>query len=206
GGSALIAWSGPNVNPDILARRILADGTLLDPLQGFAISNAPNGQFLPSISWDGSQYLLDWTDHRNETFPIQPRGDIYGARVDVNGNVLDPVGFAIANSPLPEDTPTVVASNGLGIFAYAAFNPTAPFGTLRIRLRTTGTIVPTGATHFSVVAANSSTAGNSINLTVTALDALGNTATGYTGKIHFTSTDGQAVLPADYTFLNTDNG
>ena len=44
------------------------------------------------------------------------------------------------------------------------------------------------------------------NVTVTAQDAYGNTATGYTGTVHFTSSDGQAVLPADYTFAAGDNG
>ena len=34
-------------------------------------------------------------------------------------------------------------------------------------------------------------------VTVTAKDAFGNTATGYTGTVHFTSTDGAAVLPGE---------
>jgi Ca2+-binding RTX toxin-like protein len=50
------------------------------------------------------------------------------------------------------------------------------------------------------------TAGQSGNLTVTLKDAFGNVATGYRGTVHFTSTDGQAVLPANYTFIATDNG
>src|SRR5581483_1736620 len=33
--------------------------------------------------------------------------------------------------------------------------------------------------------------------TVTALDAFGNVATGYSGTVHFTSTDAAAGLPAD---------
>ena len=44
------------------------------------------------------------------------------------------------------------------------------------------------------------------NFTITALDAFGNTATGYSGTIHFTSSDGQAILPADYTFIPGDGG
>ena len=39
-----------------------------------------------------------------------------------------------------------------------------------------------------------------------AVDASNNTFTGYTGTIHFTSTDGQAVLPANYTFVAGDGG
>jgi hypothetical protein len=46
------------------------------------------------------------------------------------------------------------------------------------------------------------TAGVSGSLTVTAKDAFGSTATGYTGTVHFTSTDGVAVLPANSTLTN----
>jgi hypothetical protein len=38
------------------------------------------------------------------------------------------------------------------------------------------------------------------------MDAYGNVATGYTGTVHFTSSDGQAGLPSDYTFASSDNG
>ena len=42
--------------------------------------------------------------------------------------------------------------------------------------------------------------------TVTAKDAHGNVATGYRGKVHFTSSDPAAILPADYAFTAADNG
>ncbi len=45
-----------------------------------------------------------------------------------------------------------------------------------------------------------------IPVTVRALDVFGNTVTGYTGKVHFTSTDTKATLPADYTFAAADGG
>jgi hypothetical protein len=44
------------------------------------------------------------------------------------------------------------------------------------------------------------------SFTVTALDSTGGTATGYRGTVHFTSSDRQAVLPANYTFTAGDNG
>ena len=40
-------------------------------------------------------------------------------------------------------------------------------------------------------------AGTTESITVMAVDSNGNQATGYTGTVHFTSSDGQAVLPAD---------
>ena len=62
---------------------------------------------------------------------------------------------------------------------------------------TSNTILVTAAaaTHFSVDAPTTATAGTAFNFTVTALDPFGNTATGYTGTVHFTSTDGNAMLP-----------
>jgi hypothetical protein len=53
------------------------------------------------------------------------------------------------------------------------------------------------ATHFSVTSANSTpTAGIAFNITVTALDASGKMVATYSGTVHFTSSNGQAVLPA----------
>ncbi|MEI7899411.1 MAG: autotransporter-associated beta strand repeat-containing protein [bacterium] len=49
-------------------------------------------------------------------------------------------------------------------------------------------------------------AGVADSVTVTVRDAYGNLATNYTGTLHFTSTDGAAVLPADYTFTGGDSG
>ncbi len=53
---------------------------------------------------------------------------------------------------------------------------------------------------------NSYVAGVAHSVTVTAKDSSGNTATGYQGTAHFTSSDPTAVLPADYTFTVADAG
>jgi hypothetical protein len=50
------------------------------------------------------------------------------------------------------------------------------------------------------------TAGSSHGFTVTAQDAFGNTAAGYTGTVAFTSSDPQAVLPGNYKFTSSDTG
>jgi hypothetical protein len=49
-------------------------------------------------------------------------------------------------------------------------------------------------------------AGTPFNIDVTARDADGNQADGYAGTIHFTSSDSQATLPADYTYVPGDHG
>jgi parallel beta-helix repeat protein len=52
----------------------------------------------------------------------------------------------------------------------------------------------------------SASAGDMFTFMVTAQDAHGKTASGYTGTVHFTSSDSQAVLPANYAFTSTDKG
>src|SRR5262249_18835525 len=66
---------------------------------------------------------------------------------------------------------------------------------------TSNSIVVNGAaaTHFTVSAPSSATAGSAFNFTVTALDQFNNTSASYAGTVHFTSTDRAAVLPADST-------
>src|SRR5207245_1902776 len=54
--------------------------------------------------------------------------------------------------------------------------------------------------------ASPSTACPAGTVTVTAKDAYGNTATGYLGTVHFSSSDAQVALPADYTFAAGDAG
>jgi uncharacterized repeat protein (TIGR01451 family) len=65
------------------------------------------------------------------------------------------------------------------------------------------TVTPAAASTFVVAGFPSSiTAGTAGSFTVTARDAFGNTATGYTGTVHFSSSDGQASLPADSTLTS----
>jgi hypothetical protein len=70
----------------------------------------------------------------------------------------------------------------------------------------TVTVQAAAATHFKFTEAATVTAGTPFSVTVTALDAYGNTASGYQGTVRFTSTDAQAVLPANYTFLAAEKG
>jgi hypothetical protein len=63
------------------------------------------------------------------------------------------------------------------------------------------------ASHFDVTASAPLVApGSPVNITVKSLDQYNNVVTGYTGTIHFSSSDQMAGLPADYTFTAADNG
>ena len=63
-------------------------------------------------------------------------------------------------------------------------------------------VTAVAATHFVVSAPANAITGNGVNFTVTAKDAFNNTAAGYAGTVHFTSTDSAASLPANATLTN----
>ena len=113
---------------------------------------------------------------------------------------------------LPGDY-TFVAGDA-GVHTFTPMLKTAGNGTLAatdtgnssISGSATLTVTAAAATHFTIAAPTSTTAGSPLALTVTALDAFNNVATGYTGSAHFTSMDGAAGLPADYAFTAGDAG
>jgi hypothetical protein len=61
------------------------------------------------------------------------------------------------------------------------------------------TVAPAAAGYFKVSSPAATTTGTPVNVTVTALDPFGNTASSYSGLVHFTSSDPHATLPADTT-------
>ncbi len=68
------------------------------------------------------------------------------------------------------------------------------------------TVSPAGPRYFVVAAPQYAASYMASPSLVSAKDAYGNTVTGYTGTVHFTSSDAGAGLPADYTFTSDDQG
>lgn len=104
GSEGLVVWtdSGTNHQSDIRASRVTRSGAVRDS-QGLPISTAPGNQESPSAAFDGNNYLVVWHDYRNGT-----ASDIYGARVDTSGVILDTVGFTISRGPSYEYNPALV--------------------------------------------------------------------------------------------------
>ncbi|TNF27308.1 MAG: hypothetical protein EP329_19680 [Deltaproteobacteria bacterium] len=68
-------------------------------------------------------------------------------------------------------------------------------------------VTPAAAASLAVTPSDAEVAaGVTTSIVVRANDAFGNRATGYTGTVHFTTTDGQATLPGDYAFGAGDAG
>ncbi|MDB5306227.1 MAG: hypothetical protein JWO38_429 [Gemmataceae bacterium] len=69
------------------------------------------------------------------------------------------------------------------------------------------TVTVTGqVTRLAFSAPTAVNAGDTFAVTVSAIDTQGSVAPGYTSTVHFTSSDVQAGLPADYTFTPADAG
>ena len=67
------------------------------------------------------------------------------------------------------------------------------------------TVNPGAAKSFTITGPATVTGGAAANFSATVVDAYGNTVTGYTGTVHFSSSDTNASLPANYTFQASDN-
>jgi hypothetical protein len=69
------------------------------------------------------------------------------------------------------------------------------------------TVEAVGAvTHFGVFVRGPALPGLPTPVIVVALDASNHVVAGYAGTVHFSSSDGSATLPADYTFTASDHG
>src|SRR5580700_6165868 len=110
-----------------------------------------------------------------------------------------------AQAVLPKDS---ALSNGTGTFSVTlrTAGTQSVTATDSAKSSVTGSsnsisvVVP--ASHFSFAVPSNATTGIAFNITVTALDATNNAVTSYSGTVHFSSSDGQAVLPANSTLTN----
>ncbi len=114
---------------DVNGGLILSDETLADT---FEISGAGEQQRAPTVAFDGLDFLVVWEDMRNAEDYFDKRTDLYGARVSVNGTVLDPLGVAVAAETAPEWQPALASAGGETLLAASIFRDGA--GTTSYRL------------------------------------------------------------------------
>jgi hypothetical protein len=138
--------------------------------------------------------------------------------LDPFGNVAtryrDTVHFTSSDLQAILPPPHTFTSTDAGVYGFTATLKTAGIQSVKaadtltptITGKASVTVLPAAATHFSVTSPASVTAGIPFNVTVTAQDAFGNTATNYFGNVQLTSSDAKAGLPADYMFGSSDKG
>ncbi len=83
--------NGPVSNYDVFGAHLRNDGILVET-NGFRISAGPGDEAFPSVAFGGTNYLVVWSDSREID---SLKMDVYGARVTLDGLVLDPEGIPI---------------------------------------------------------------------------------------------------------------
>lgn len=108
GTNWLVTWNQVSPDYNIYANRVTSTGNVLDG-SGFAVCTNAGAQEQPRVAANGTNYLIVWNDDRTGNY------DLYGTRVDPNGNVLDGAGFPICNHASTQAY-MAVASDGADFF------------------------------------------------------------------------------------------
>ena len=133
---------------------------------------------------------------------------------DRHGNlVTDYAGIAHVSSTDPTDLLPAdggftggIRSVSLAFVTAAAHAATVTEVAGTLNASTSSVNVVSGDAVQLLVSGTSATAGAGASTTIAAKDRYANTVASYTGTVTFTSSDGQAALPPDYTFATADAG
>ena len=123
----LVVWhDNRNGSYDIYGARVDTSGVVFDPT-GIPISTAGNNQRYPDIAFGGTEYLVTWHDMRSSSW------DIYGARIDTYGTVLDPDGMRFTTAIDYELYPSICTGTPEQfLITYSSFTPPPIYGSYRI--------------------------------------------------------------------------
>jgi len=183
-----LAGAGDNFPTVLLGK---GDGTFTSGFSGVSTVGSLNGVAAGDFSRDGKLELV--VTGSGGLSALVGRGD--GTFADVwNYAATSYAGLAVGDF------------NRDGWPDLAAVNPSANTVSVFLNRADWGTVAPQASSIAVSGFPSSITAGASGSITVTAKNADGTTDTQYTGTVHFTSTDSQAALPADYTFTAADAG
>jgi hypothetical protein len=109
GTNWLVAWMRVDTLtyiPAIHAARVSPDGVVLDPA-GIAVSTGDWEHSAPAVGFDGTNWLVAWTDFRSGG-----EADVYAARITPAGAVLDPAGIAVSTAAGNQATWSGIANDG----------------------------------------------------------------------------------------------
>jgi hypothetical protein len=144
GTNYLVVWADRPTDPfddNILGARLNRGGVVLDR-SGFAIAVIADDQSSPAVAFDGTNYLVVWTENRRSGTGL----DIYGARVRPGGAFLDGSGIRISSAVGDQHSPAV-AFDGSNFLVVWSHRSPANLGIGGARVKADGVVLdPVGIT------------------------------------------------------------
>jgi len=106
---------------DVYARLLFADGTMPGPSFAIAATPSPVREFDPEVTWNGTEFVVSWTDTRNSIIYYDKRSEVFGARVALDGTLIDPEGFSVGDTTDQETIPGITSLGGRTLLAMSGF-------------------------------------------------------------------------------------
>jgi hypothetical protein len=191
------ALTGPAITETIVGD--ISQGTLvLTTPAGFVFDTNPPLPFITLGGDSNNKNINDLTNGSIISLAVTTNTLSFTINTKSHGQTKNTLTYS--NVRVRPTAPTPLAFGNLTNTGTATFpNANTNFGTLT---EIAGTNVSLAVTGFP----SPQVAGPPGSVTVAARDQFGNTVTSYNGTIHFSSSDAQAVLPVDYSFVSADNG
>ena len=175
GACFLSACGGGSTTPALVANHLSVVAATSTPTAGTAFN-------VTVTAMDSSNKVVT-----SYTGPVQLTSSDANAALPASGTLLNGTGsFSVTLKTASSETITATDAANTAL--------TGASGTLNVRAGP--------ATRFSLSGRNGALLGAAYSVTVDALDTFGNVATAYTGTVHFTSSDAQAVLPVNSSLTN----
>ncbi|MCI0536562.1 MAG: hypothetical protein L0Z50_15185 [Verrucomicrobiales bacterium] len=130
GQSFLVAWRDsrfydPFDDSDIYGARVTTSGTVLDK-NGFPVSKAPSAQYWPRVAGGNGEFLVAWSDYRNNSGDR----DVFAARIAASGTVMDSEGILLSLAANDQRSPSIAGdgSQFLAVWEDSRDGPASIFG------------------------------------------------------------------------------
>jgi hypothetical protein len=122
GSELLVVWEDQRVflERDVFATRVTQEGEITDPI-GIPVCTVLGQQKNVKAAAGDQNYLVVWQDRRGGA------SEIYGARMDLDGTVLDPDGFQISTGTGWAESPDVAwdGENFMVVWSYDKYELTS---------------------------------------------------------------------------------
>ena len=113
GTVSLFVWrDARRGDDDLVAARVRHDGTVLDP-NGIDLASGPGSQAEPAVAWDGTQWLVVWTDTQGADSQVR------AMRVSSAGALLDPAPTDLSTLGAVATHPSIAWNGALHIVVWS---------------------------------------------------------------------------------------